>query len=101
MEALVMLDDGYEALASRIAARVADMLRENPPPVPASPWLNSEDAALYCGLSTKTLEAYRHNRNRKDDQTVETGPDFILRGTKIRRYNISALNAWLQSGAKV
>ena len=94
-----MLDDGYEALASRIAARVADMLRADPPPVPASPWLNSEEAAVYCGLSTKTLEAYRHNRNRKDDQARETGPDFVIRGPKVRRYHVNALNAWLASGS--
>lgn len=95
-----MLDPTYEALASQIAAHVAGLLRADPPPVPASPWLNSEQASRYLGLSMKCLEAFRTNRNRpKDDQRGGIGPDFVSRGKKVRRYHVHKhLDRWLAEG---
>ena len=78
-------------LADAIALRV-DRLRLDLPDDhrPPSPWLNSAEAAVYLGVTVKTLEAWR---------LAKAGPVFASRGRKIRRYHISKLDDWLTSGA--
>ena len=52
-------------------------------------YLTTEQAAVYCSVSKKTLEHHRQNG---------TGPQYIKRGRKLVRYTVEALDAWMQAG---
>ncbi len=84
-------DPATEQLASRIADHVAAILRSRPLDFRLpSPWLSTEESAQYLKLSVKTLQTFR---------LQGTGPPWVARGKRVRRYHIDALNAWLASGA--
>lgn len=58
-----------------------------------SPWLNTEQAARYLGISPRTLQDYRK---------VREGPQASrLGGKRLIRYHRHALDAWMQSASKV
>ena len=84
-------DPATEQLASRIGDHVATILRNrsvgyNPP----CPWLTTLEAAEYLKLSVKTLQTFR---------LQGTGPAWVAKGKRVRRYHLDALNAWLASGS--
>ena len=83
-----MPDAGIQELA-RLTARavVREMLENRPPP---RRWLRPADAASYLDLSRDTLE--RHRRNG-------TGPEYARKGSKVVRYDVGALDAWMRAGA--
>lgn len=51
-------------------------------------YLTTEQAAVYLGISKKTLESYRQEG---------TGPRYIMVSSKLIRYLIADLDAWMQS----
>lgn len=83
------LDPQFVTLAKMIAGNVTDNLHADPPPEPASPWLSTEQAARYLGVSVKTMQNWRLDG---------TGPEYVQRGNKIRRYHVRKLDAWLEAG---
>ena len=83
-----MLDATWLPLAIDIADRVEALQQARPR---LSPWLDTPAAASYLGLTVKTMQAHRLNG---------TGPRFVVRGNKIRRYKTEWLDSWLMSDAK-
>ena len=55
--------------------------------------LNDKEAAEYLGILSQTLRLWRSNLNRTG---VYIGPPFIKLGTKLIRYDIADLDAWIQ-----
>ena len=52
-------------------------------------YLNTENAAMFCGISKKTLEKYRR---------YGIGPQYIQRGRKLIRYRPEDLQARMDEG---
>ena len=84
-------DPDTEVFASRIADHIDTIQRSRPLDYqPPSPWLTTEEAAKYLKLSVKTLQTFR---------LQGTGPAWVAKGKRVRRYHLAALNDWLTSGA--
>ena len=75
------------AHAELIAARVAALLQEQVPVVPE--YLDAYEAAVFLGVTTKTLEARRFKG---------TGPRYTKHGARMVRYNVNDLRAWMEVG---
>ena len=80
------LDRSWDDLATAVAARVADSLRDNPPIVPE--YLNSKQAASFTGFTPKALERMRQRGD---------GPRYSKVGKSIR-YALPDLRAWVEAG---
>jgi predicted DNA-binding transcriptional regulator AlpA len=77
-----MTDSELEA----VSRRVAELIRgELTPPE----WLTPDQAAAYCGLTTRGLE---------DMRTRKTGPVAHKVSGRIVRYRRADLDAWMESG---
>ena len=80
------LDRSWDDLATDVAARVADSLRDNPPIVPE--YLNAKQAARVTGFTPKALERMRQRGE---------GPRYSKVGKSIR-YAVADLRAWMEAG---
>ena len=71
------------------------MLKENPSPRRA---LRTTDAANYLGVSASLL---RKMRSRGSADPLGLGPKFIKLSPSLIVYQISELDAWLESRARI
>lgn len=51
-------------------------------------YMSPQEAATYCGVSAKTLEGWRRQG---------IGPPYIKVSRKLIKYNVNALDLWLES----
>ena len=90
-----LLDPLYEKHAELIAARVADILRDNRQSLVVPEYVDQNEAARLLGLSVRTLENFRY-RDGCD------GPTFSKIGQLVR-YRVADLRDWMarhQGGEK-
>ncbi len=80
------LDRSWDDLATDVAARVADSLRDNPPILPE--YLNAKQAARFTSFTPKALERMRQRGE---------GAAYTKLGTRIR-YGIDDLREWMEAG---
>ena len=76
-----------EATQQLTAAHLLDAIRRGDIETP-SPWLNTEEAARYCGLTKRGMEDLRY---------ADEGPRYVRAGHRIVRYHIDWLDDWLKS----
>lgn len=81
------LDPVYETHARLVAARVAELLREQSNVV--QEYLSPEEAARLLGLPVRTLENYR----ARD----AGGPPFHRISSRLVRYRVSELHDWMEA----
>jgi hypothetical protein len=81
-----MLIPEYEDHARLVAARVAELLRDEPPVTPE--YLTVPQASVFLGIPERTLENYRVRD--------EGGPPFSRIG-RIIRYRVSDLRDWMEA----
>lgn len=76
-----------DALAARVAAKVAEALAQRPTPQgDASEWLTAKQTARQLGLAAKTLEAWRRKGR---------GPKWERAGSRSIRYRRAEVDAFM------
>lgn len=86
------LDEIIDAVAERVAAKLAETQPEQPSPAAATTPLDTIQAAEYLGCSKQRLEGLRHTGG---------GPVYSKPpGSRLVRYRVADLDAWLASGKR-